>query len=172
MSALGKPTILRLIENEKLLTDYVNLSEQIQPNGFDLTLKEVGRLDGNGVIGTDNQERRLSSITVLPFDSEDFVFLPPGVYAVIVNEIVNLPNHLMALVRPRSSLLRCGVNIGAAVWDAGYQGRSQMILRVDNPSGFKVKKDARIAQMIFFTLDEAPSVGYTGYYQNENTRPT
>lgn len=168
MSALCKQTIFKLIQEEKLFTDYVNLEDQLQPNGFDLTIKEVGKLAGAGVIGTDNKERILSEILPVDFDQDGFAHLSQGVYAIVVNEIVTLPKNLMALVRPRSSLLRCGATIGAAVWDAGYSGRSQMTLRVDNTLGLKIRKDARIAQMVFFTLDEAAAVGYSGRYQNEN----
>jgi dUTP pyrophosphatase len=75
----------------------------------------------------------------------------------------------MALARPRSSLLRCGVNIGTAVWDAGYSGRSQSLMLVYNPSGFRVQKDARVAQLVFMTLT-AETDSYAGKYQNENLK--
>ena len=83
------------------------------------------------------------------------------------NEIVHIPTTLMALARPRSSLLRCGVSIGTAVWDAGYSGRSQSLMIVYNAAGFRVQKDARVAQLVFMTLS-AETEGYAGKYQNEN----
>ena len=168
MSALSKNTISKLIIEEKLMTNYVSLEDQLQPNGFDLTLKEIGKLEGMGTIGTSNNERILSSIVPIEFTEDGFVHLTSGVYSVIVNEIVTLSKDLMALTRPRSSLLRCGISIGAAVWDAGYSGRSQMMLNVANPMGIKIKRNARIAQMIFFNLDETTDKGYDGTYQNEN----
>jgi dUTP pyrophosphatase len=73
----------------------------------------------------------------------------------------------MALARPRSSLLRCGVNIGTAVWDAGYSGRSQSLMQVLNAKGFRLQKNARVAQLVFMTLT-AETEGYSGKYQNEN----
>jgi dUTP pyrophosphatase len=73
----------------------------------------------------------------------------------------------MALARPRSSLLRCGVNIGTAVWDAGYSGRSQSLMLVYNPRGFRIQKNARVAQLIFMPLT-TETEGYSGKYQNEN----
>ena len=73
----------------------------------------------------------------------------------------------MALGRPRSSLLRCGVNVGTAVWDAGYSGRSQSLLVVHNPSGFSLEKNARLTQLVFFELT-GESEGYQGIYQGEN----
>jgi dUTP pyrophosphatase len=83
------------------------------------------------------------------------------------NEIVHLPKNIMALGRPRSSLLRCGVNVGTAVWDAGYEGRSQSLLLVHNPHGFRVQKSARVMQLVFMELT-GESEGYKGIYQREN----
>jgi dUTP pyrophosphatase len=93
--------------------------------------------------------------------------LIPGSYIITYNEIVHIPTNLMALARPRSSLLRCGVNIGTAVWDAGYSGRSQSLMLVYNSKGFRVQKDARVAQLVFMTLT-AETESYAGKYQNEN----
>jgi dUTP pyrophosphatase len=73
----------------------------------------------------------------------------------------------MALGRPRSSLLRCGVTVGMAVWDAGYSGRSQSLMVVYNPQGFRLQKNARVAQLIFLPLSQKTE-GYQGAYQGEN----
>ena len=73
----------------------------------------------------------------------------------------------MALATPRSSLLRCGVTVNTAVWDTGYSGRSQSLLVVYNPRGIRLEKNARIVQLVFFTLDRETE-GYRGAYQGEN----
>ena len=103
----------------------------------------------------------------LDFDGDGFLNLAAGVYMVTYNEIVHLPKNIMALGRPRSSLLRCGVNVGTAVWDAGYEGRSQSLLMVHNPKGFRVQQNARITQLVFMELT-GESEGYNGVYQREN----
>jgi len=86
---------------------------------------------------------------------------------VTYNEIVHIPGNIMALGRPRSSLLRCGVNIGTAVWDAGYEGRSQSMLVVYNSLGFRLERNARITQLVFFELT-GETAAYNGIYQGEN----
>ena len=73
----------------------------------------------------------------------------------------------MALGRPRSSLLRCAVSVGTAVWDAGYEGRSQALLMVYNRYGFRLKRNARLMQLVFFRLT-GETEGYTGLFQGEN----
>ena len=74
----------------------------------------------------------------------------------------------MALGRPRSTLLRSGLDVGTAVWDAGYRGRSQCLLTVNNPSGFRLGKNASILQLVFFRLAGTADQGYGGAYQGEN----
>jgi len=73
----------------------------------------------------------------------------------------------MALARPRSSLLRCGVTVDTAVWDAGYSGRSQSLMVVYNPLGFRLQRNARIVQLVFLRLTRETE-GYRGAYQGEN----
>jgi dUTP pyrophosphatase len=87
---------------------------------------------------------------------------------VTYNEVVNLPRNLMALAMPRSSLLRCGVSIHNAVWDAGYSGRSQSLMVVYYPQGFWLYRNARVVQMVFLSLSREVAEGYQGMFQGEN----
>jgi dUTP pyrophosphatase len=103
----------------------------------------------------------------LAFDGLDFIDLMPGAYIVSYNEIVHLPRDVMALARPRSSLLRCGVTINTAVWDAGYSGRSQSLMVVHNPHGVRLQRNARLMQLVFLQLTRETE-GYQGVYQGEN----
>jgi dUTP pyrophosphatase len=165
---LDKKDILNLIQQRPpLIEDYVNLEEQVQPNGFDLTLREVAMIQSGGRIGKSNAQRMVSSLSALMFDSQDFMDLIPGAYVITFNEIVHLPKKVMALGAPRSSLLRCGVTVHMAVWDAGYSGRSQSLMVVYNPQSFRIQKNARIAQLVFFELTDETE-GYRGTYQGEN----
>jgi dUTP pyrophosphatase len=151
-----------------LLEGYLDLETQLQPNGFDMTLREVSRYANQGQIGRDNADRVLPELVPLDFDADGWLNLEPGAYHILYNEIVSLPETLMALGRPRSSLGRSGVTIHTAVWDAGYSGRSTSLLSVLNPEGFRVQRDARVMQLVFVSLAEATRSGYQGRYQGEN----
>ena len=165
---LSRKDIRKLIEqNNPLIEGYIDLEQQLQPNGFDITLRDIASLNTRGQIGVDNAQRQLPDLGPLNFDSQGFIELGPGIYMITYNEIVHIPTNLMALARPRSSLLRCGVSIGTAVWDAGYSGRAQSLMQVLNTRGFRVQKNARVAQLVFMTLS-AETEGYAGKYQNEN----
>jgi dUTP pyrophosphatase len=169
MSAvLSSKDILVLIKQDPpLLEGYMDLDAQVQPNGFDITLRDIFTIRTPGQIAVDNSQRIVSELSPLEFDNQDFINLQPGIYSITYNEIVHLPNNVMALARPRSSLYRCGVSVGTAVWDAGYSGRSESLLVVHNPGGFRVQKNSRVVQLVFFRLT-GETDGYSGAYQNEN----
>ena len=165
---LSKQDIQRLLQQEPpLIEDYINLEEQVQPNGIDLTLREVALLQSSGKIAVKNSQRVVSGLSPLVFDGLGFIDLTPGAYMVTYNEIVHMPRNVMALALPRSSLLRCGVTIHTAVWDAGYSGRSQSLMVVHNPQGFRLQRNARVMQLIFLQLT-GETEGYQGAYQGEN----
>lgn len=165
---LTKAEIRRLLKKTPpLIEGYINLEEQLQPNGVDLTLRQVALPQSSGRVTVENSQRLLPELAPLVFDGMGFIDLMPGTYIITYNEIVRLPKNIMALARPRSSLLRCGVNVGTAVWDAGYSGRSQSLMVVYNPQGFRLQKNARIIQLIFFELGQKTE-GYKGIYQGEN----
>ncbi len=165
---LSRQDIHKLLQQEPPLVEgYIDLDSQIQPNGFDLTLREIALPQTPGRIAASDSQRLVSDLAPLVFDGLGFIELMPGAYIITYNEIIHLPNNIMALARPRSSLLRCGVTVDTAVWDAGYSGRSQSLMVVYNPRGFRVQRNARIVQMIFFSLT-GETEGYSGSYQGEN----
>ncbi len=166
---LDRGSLLHQIQKSPpLLAGFPSLDQQLQPNGFDLTLSQVARLTSAGDMGSGPDQRGLSDTQLLEFDPPGWLHLAAGSYLITFNEVVNLPLDLMALGRPRSSLLRSGVSIHTAVWDAGYQGRSQALLSVYNPDGYRVQKDARLLQLVFFRLEQPLNQGYQGRFLGEN----
>lgn len=168
------PGVLSRQDIEALLDETPPLIEhmpdplaQLQPNGVDLTLERVSRFRGPGHIGVTNEQRVLPRTEDLPFEQDGSLFLPPGAYQVRFNETVNLRSTLMAYARPRSSLLRSGVALHTAVWDAGYRGRGMSLMVVYHPAGFRVSRNARICQLVFHHLTNATIEGYDGMYQHE-----
>ena len=168
-AVLTREDILGLLKATPPLAESLhNVDEQVQPNGLDLTAREVAVLSSTGKLGPENKSRVLSSISPLVFDALGGINLSPGCYLITYNEVVNLPTNIMALAMPRSSVLRCGVNVHTAVWDAGYSGRSQSLMIVYNPHGFRLLKDARIVQLVFFRMSHEVPEGYQGVFQREN----
>ena len=167
MGVLSHQQIRALIEGpEPLLSDFVDLDAQLQANGFDMTLRAIGPFTGPGNMGSASADRHLPDTSLLSFD-DGRAHLAPGAYLVQLNEVVRMPESVMAVAKPRSSLLRSGVAVHNAVWDAGYHGRSQALMVVYNPHGFTVALNARILQLVFMTLDAATDSPYAGHYQRE-----
>jgi len=168
MSILPRDDILALIRgNPPLIECYLDMEAQLQTNGFDLSLRSVSVLTSCGRLALDNKNRVISTQEKLEFSLNGVMHLAPGSYSITYNEIVHLPNDVMALGLSRSSLLRCGASLHTAVWDAGYSGRSESLLVVHNPLGLDLEKDARILQLVFAKLT-GKSRGYDGQYQGEN----
>ncbi len=168
MAVLSSQDIQQLLKQEPPLVEgWIDLEEQVQTNGFDLTLREVALLQSAGEITVMNSQRLVSDLASLVFDGLGFIDLMAGAYIITYNEVVHLPRNIMALATPRSSLLRCGVTVNTAVWDAGYSGRSQSLMVVYNPRGFRLQRNARIVQLIFLRLTRETE-GYQGAYQGEN----
>ncbi len=162
---LGKTELIRLVNG--LAEGAVDAGEQLQVNGLELTAGRVETFEGPGQIGFSNADRSLPGTKLLPWGEDGWLFLEKGPYKVIFNEIVSIPKDVCAIGLPRSSLLRMGVSVHTAVWDAGYRGRSEALLVVYNPEGFHIKKDARILQLLFVRLASGQE-GYRGRYMNEN----
>ena len=120
----------------------------------------------SGTVDFSNEERQIPDYEELPVEGGAYQ-LKPGTYLVTYNETVHIPTDMIAIGRPRSSLLRSGVTIESAVWDAGYKGRSRGLLTVYNPHGFILKPNARLLHLIFFKLLQETQ-SYDGAYQGES----
>jgi dUTP pyrophosphatase len=139
----------------------------VQPNGVDLSLDAIWRFAGAGSLGASADDRRLPPHESLEFDADGWLELGMGTYGIRYAEWVSLPLDCGGLCFPRSSLLRMGLHVPTAVWDAGYAGRAEGLLLVTTPHGARLQRGARIVQLVLFRLTEPASAGYAGQYQHE-----
>ena len=167
-AVLSREQIASLLDADPPLIEHlIDRDTQLQPNGIDLTVATISHFAGLGTLARENRDRRLPEVDQIPFDAAGGIELMPGPYLVRFNETVNLPPDCMAYARPRSSLLRSGVALHTAVWDAGYSGQGVALLVVYNVEGFRVERDARIVQLVFHRLEHATFSGYAGNFQGE-----
>ena len=145
------------------IQEFINESDQIQQAGFDLTVKSREMFQGNGRLTLNNSDRIIPNTIELPLES-NFYNLQAGGYIVRYNEIVEIPSDAIALVLPRSSLMRMGSSLHSAVWDPGYRGRGMALLTVTHL--LQIEKNSRIGQIIFIKLNKVASQ-YSGIYQDE-----
>jgi len=166
---INRNDIQKLLNNNPpIIEGLLDIKEQLQPSGIDLTVKTIASITSSGSIGFDNKDRILSESSLLSFNNSGFVDLTTGCYLITYNEVVHIPLNIIALGLPRSSLLRCGTSIHTAVWDAGYSGRSQSLMVVYNLKGFRLYKNAKVLQLVFLQLSHSVLQGYRGIFQKEN----
>lgn len=161
-------TILTGSEARGLVESMIDPETQTQMCGVELTLQKIERFNSAGAVAFENKERKLPETEPLNFDEMGWIELTAGSYLVTFNEIVNIPKDVAAMARARSTLLRCGATLETALWDPGYRGRSQSLLVVYNPQGLKLKKNARLMQLVFLRLENEAEKLYSGKYQGEN----
>ena len=166
---LNRQEIKELIEKQNLVSDYIDLETQLAPHGFDLTVGSIYEFDSQGALDFSNKERKIPDGKVmLPQkktlkDKFGWWDLKKGAYRIRTNETVNMPDNLAALAFSRSSLLRIGAFTQNAVWDAGFRGKSEFILVVENPKGIMLKQNARISQLVFIKINKTDKV-YNGIH--------
>ena len=167
---LNKAEIKQLIEEKDFIQGYMNLEKQITPNGFDLTVEKIFSIDEAGSVDFSNNERVVpqgKELTAQKRKEEDkygWWTLPKGVYKVKTNETVNMPNNLTAIAFTRTTLLRMGAFTQNGVWDAGFKGKSEFVLVVENPAGINIKQNARVIQLVFLRVEETEE--YNGVYKH------
>ncbi|MEM2004939.1 MAG: deoxyuridine 5'-triphosphate nucleotidohydrolase [Zestosphaera sp.] len=160
---------MRTLITGREILEYVrgvqDAESQLQPAGIDLRVSQVFVFRSCGEVGF--HERRLPEVEeVTP--NEGWWVLEPGPYKIRFAEVVELPEDVMALCFPRSTLLRSGVMVACTVWDPGYVGRGEALMHVVNPYGVKLGVNSRVVQLIFIRLAKPPEKTYEGFYKGEN----
>lgn len=154
------------IKKRGIISEFID-ELQFQPAGVDVTVKKIFRFKNSGVIDFDNSKRKVSDVEEIAL-SEEPKLLEQGTYKVMINEYVKIPADIVGLCYPRSSLLRSGAFVNCAVWDPGYEGRSEFLLTILNKSGLSITKNARVAQLVFVRMENEAEELYRGTYHKEN----
>ncbi|MEI8349413.1 MAG: deoxyuridine 5'-triphosphate nucleotidohydrolase [Candidatus Omnitrophota bacterium] len=166
----NKEEVRKLVASKKMIESYIDLDTQLTPNGFDVTVEKVFSFISSGALDFSNKERILPETKEViakkrkTTDKFGWWILKKGVYKVRTNETVNLPNTVVAFAFSRTSVLRMGAFTQHGVWDAGFRGKGEFVLTVENPKGIAIKQNARIAQLVFLSTNETE--GYKGIYKN------
>ena len=172
MSVLSREELRAAIAAQPPLVEGIDPQAQLQPNGIDLRVDRIQRLTSPGLLGAAPHVREPAAREDMQPDPDGWWELHQGSYVIGYAEKVNLPPDLMAFARPRSTLLRSGVALQSAVWDAGYSGRGEGLLTVLNPRGYRLQRGAAVLQLVFLRLSVATAEGYKGRYQGEGPSGT
>jgi dUTP pyrophosphatase len=161
---LSKEEILELQKkNPPLIENVIDINKQLTPNGIDLSINEIHEFKDFGQVDFDNKERKIPETIKIEWNN-DWIFLKQGCYKVKTNEKINMPLDLVAILRPRTTLLRSGASVATGLIDAGFHGKLEFMLYVMNRNGLKIKRNARVAQLTFMKMSKKVKEGYKGIY--------
>jgi len=150
---LSDHSIREALDSGKISIDPVPDEIQIQPASLDVRL-------GDEIVDVESGR----SLT-----SHENHLAPSRRYLAHTRERIELPNDVAAQLAGRSTVGRKGVIVHkTAGWiDPGFKGTVTLELMNLGRSPVKVEQGDRIAQLVFFVLDQ-PSSGYDGKYQHQN----
>lgn len=147
----------------------------VEPNGVEMGIKEIERIDLDGHVIIDGDTREIGSIKEgkkdvtseikKEFDDGVFYNLESGLYEVRLANKVKIPQGAVGFMFPHSTLNRFGITMSqTAVWDSGYEGYGTLTIDV-KPDLFTIGVDEKWFQ--FVLMDAEDSKGYDGYWQGE-----
>ncbi|VVB67916.1 Deoxyuridine 5'-triphosphate nucleotidohydrolase [Candidatus Norongarragalina meridionalis] len=165
--AVSGEALKRLVA-EGAVTDLRDAEKQLQPASVDLTVSRIFRFCSAGAIDFDNSERKMAETEEVAFDEKEWALLPKGAYKIRFAEAVRIPSDMCAITFARSSLARCGCDLYNGWWDPGYEGRGESVFIVHNEHGIRLKKGARVAQLVFFGSEGEAKELYKGMHHKEN----
>ena len=99
-----------------------------------------------------------------PKKPKSFTIKPNEFYLMQTVEKVNLPDNIVSIPYPRSTLLRSGIWLLSTQVAPGYKGILTFGLKNIGPSPFKVEMGARVAHVIFYEI-AGKGVAYRGQWQ-------
>ncbi len=146
---------------EKWITG-IRDESQMQPNAIDVTADRVFKLNNHNVFTFNSAGKTHRNRTELV--NSDIWELEPGVYDIVSECYVEMPQRAAGYLITRSTLNRNGVFIQSGLYDSGYKGPVQCMLY--NLFGMTVLEPGiAVAQFIFV---EAPSGhNYKGGYNTK-----
>lgn len=165
---LGINELLKLVKEKKLVE---NLSERELKNpegaGFDLRIGELYEIEGKGFLGVEERETPQTKL-VAKFDSQKPIKIslaPKTYYLMKTIEKVNMPENLLAIFTPRSTLFRSGVYIFGGQVPPGYRGGLTVGIYNFRNEEFELEMGARVFHIMFSEVKGKSSL-YRGQWQN------
>jgi deoxycytidine triphosphate deaminase len=165
---LGISEIQKLIKDKKLIE---NLSdrEKNEPEGavIDLRLDKLFKLAGKGFIGI--TERKTPDVKeICAYDKKTpkkYTIKPQEYYLAKTVEVIHLPENLVALFVPRSSLFRSGLILSSGNTNPGFVGPLYFGLYNASSCEFEFEMGARFCSIYFMEIKGKVKNLYRGQWQ-------
>ena len=165
--------IKKLIEENNVIENYNN--ENIQSASYDISISsQILKIKKTfKVIDLSNSEQVEKMYEKI--DISDGYNLKSGeCVLLILNEKINMPENMVAHIRPRTSLSRLGLYINFQHINSGYKGILNIAMYNMSHNTYRITPNLRIGQIIFEEITEGITDellyqnAKTSMYQNED----
>lgn len=178
MGVLIKDDILKYIENGEISFSPQLDKFQLQMHSVDLRIgmtflvPKPWRMTDKGreAIAVDHLEGSREHFEVLELEEGQYFELLPNEFVIISTlETITMPQNLMGILYPRSSVNRQGLSIDlSGIIDAGYKGTLIIPVRNNMPSQvIRIYPGERFCQIVFHTLNEKVDVSLSRYHEKD-----
>ncbi len=142
--------------------------EGIEGTTVDLRLGAIYRPVGGASLMRDSRMTPPIELVMDAQSSPDGVYaIQPGEYLLFQTvETVNMPGALFAYIRPRTTLVRCGIPLATAFISPNYQGRLTVGMQHAGAHAVEIQMGFRILCIAFFPI-EGQAVPYRGVWQGD-----
>jgi len=164
---IGISKLSELVKKSKLVE---NLSKRELKNpegaGFDIRIGELYEVKGKGFLGVEKRETpEIRLIAKFNKNKSKKVSLEPRTYYLMKTiEKLNIPENLLALFTPRSTLYRSGIYIFGGQTAPGYNGELTTGIYNFRDEKFELEMGARVLHIMFFEVKGKSSL-YRGQWQ-------
>ena len=164
---LGVKELLKLVKEKNLVE---NLSERELKNpegaGFDIRIGELYKTEGKSFLGV--EERKTPKIKLIAkFNkkkSKKVSLKPKTYYLMKTVEKLNLPENILTLFTPRSTLYRSGIYIFGGQTAPGYKGELTTGIYNFREEDFDLEMGSRVIHVMFFEVKGKTNL-YRGQWQ-------
>jgi deoxycytidine triphosphate deaminase len=164
---LGAKQLLQLVKEKKLMEGLCD-RELTSPEGagFDIRIGELYKISGKGFMGlVERSTPEMELVAKLEEGKVTKVSLEPQVYYLMKTvERVNMPQDLLAISTPRSTLFRSGVYIFGGQVPPGYCGELSMGIYNFRNEPFELEMGARVLHIMFSEVKGESNL-YKGQWQ-------
>lgn len=164
---LGISEIQKLVKEKNLVE---NLSEREINNpegsGYDLRVGTIYSISGKTFLGIEKRSS-VESTVVAQYDPNKVTTftIKPGEYFLMQTvEKLNLPEDVLAVFYPRSTLFRSGVSIFSGQASPGYSGQPSFGIANMGHCDFEFEMGARLAHVLFQGVTGSANT-YRGQWQ-------
>ena len=164
---LGIEKLHALVKKQNLV-EGLSERELKEPEGagFDLRIGELYEISGQGFLGEIERETPDMKLidSYVQGETKKLVLKPNTYYLLKTIESVNMPDDLLAIMTPRSTLFRSGVYVFGGQVPPGYKGGLSMGIYNFRNEDFQLELGSRVVHIMFFQVQGKGNV-YRGQWQ-------